>query len=406
MAQRVISVRNRGFLFLDSHPAGCAELVQDMWTAVPALDPPAAPAAADAPVALVIGCSAGYGLAATVAGLARHGIRGVGVAFEKGPDRRTGTAGWYRTAAADRLVRAHGHDFVFLNGDAFSDPVKDQVAELLQDRFGGRLDYLVYSVAAPRRTDPDTGTVYSSVLKPIGGPSRTKTLAFDGETGTEVTELETQPAGDDEIAQTISVMGGDDWRRWIDHLGGRGLLADGFTTVALSYIGSPLTAALYREGTIGAAKQHLERTARDLSAQLAEQVGGRALTSVNGAAVTQASTAIPGIALYVSLLREVLGDRMLSPIAQLTSLWDQLVDGRPPATDDQGRVRLDTWELDPEVQDAVAERWQKADTDNIAELADLAWFSTQVRQLYGFAVPGIDCAAPVEVDEPWPAAER
>ena len=401
MSARVISPRNRGFLFLDSHPAGCSKLVEEMWNSVPAPD---LATASQAPVALVIGCSAGYGLAATIAGLARHGIRGIGVGFEKAPDRRTGTAGWYRTAATDRLARAHGRDFAFLNGDAFSDAMKDQVAEIVRERFDGRVDYLIYSVAAPRRTDPDTGAAYASVLKPIGRANQTKTLAFDEEATPLVTTIETPPAENDEITQTVNVMGGDDWRRWIDHLDARGLLANGFTTVALTYIGSPLTAALYREGTIGAAKQHLERTARELNARLAEQVSGRALTSVNGAAVTQSSTAIPGIALYISLLRSVLGDRMRAPIAQLTSLWDQLTGLQPLTLDDQDRVRLDTWELDPEVQAAVATRWQEATTDNIPTLADLTWFHDQVRQLYGFAVPGIDYSAPVETDEPWPAA--
>lgn len=401
MSVRVISPRNRGFLFLDSHPAGCAKLVEDMWNSVPATDQAAV---TRAPVALIIGCSAGYGLAATIAGLARHGIRGIGVGFEKAPDRRTGTAGWYRTIAVDRLARAHGHDFVFLNGDAFSDAMKDEVAEIVRDRFDGRIDYLVYSVAAPRRTDPDTGAAYASVLKPIGRAQQTKTLVFDEEATPLVTAVETPPAEHGEIAQTVNVMGGDDWRRWIERLDARKLLADGFTTVALSYIGSPLTAGLYREGTIGAAKQHLEHTARELSAFLTKQVSGRALTSVNGAAVTQSSTAIPGIALYISLLRSVLGDRMLPPIAQLTSLWDQLTGLRPLATDDQDRVRLDTWELDPEVQAAVATRWEESTTGTIADLADLTWFHNQVRRLYGFAVPGIDYSAPVETDEPWPAS--
>ena len=403
MSVRVISPRNRGFLFLDSHPAGCAKLVEDMWNhSVPT--PVEAGTTTRAPVALVIGCSAGYGLAATVAGLARHGIRGIGVGFEKAPDRRTGTAGWYRTAAVDRLARAHGRDFVFRNGDAFSDAMKDQVAEIVRDRFDGRIDYLVYSLAAPRRTDPDTGATYASVLKPIGRAHQTKTLVFDEEATPRVTTIEAQPAEHEEITQTVNVMGGGDWRRWIERLDAYKLLGSGFTTVALSYIGSPLTAALYREGTIGAAKQHLEQTARELNTLLAKQVDGRALTSVNGAAVTQSSTAIPGIALYSSLLRSVLGDRMLPPIAQLTSLWDQLAGLQPPNVDDQDRVRLDTWELDPEVQAAIAERWREATTDNISDLADLTWFRDQLHQLYGFAVPGIDYSAPVETDEPWPAS--
>ncbi|MFJ2495774.1 enoyl-[acyl-carrier-protein] reductase FabV [Streptomyces sp. NPDC087539] len=400
MSERVIAPKNRGFLFLDSHPAGCERLVEDMWQAVPA--PSRVPDRA--PVALVIGSSAGYGLAATVAGLARAGIRGIGVCFEKAPGRRTGTAGWYRTAATAELARRHGHDMVFLNGDAFSDEMKNQVAQVLEERFEGRLDYLIYSVAAPRRTDPETGTTYASVLKPIGEAYSTKTLVFDdGGTG-EVREVGTQPAEGDDIEQTVAVMGGTDWERWIDHLADRGLLADGFTTAALSYIGSALTAAIYRQGTIGAAKSHLEQTARTLDERLGKLVGGRAVTSVNAAAVTQSSTAIPGIALYVGLLRGVLGPTMVPPIGQLTDLWDQLTGIRPLDLDEEGRVRLDTWELAPAVQAAVTERWNTATTENITALADLDWFHAEVQRLYGFAVPGVDYAAPVETDIPWPGA--
>ncbi|WP_406112652.1 enoyl-[acyl-carrier-protein] reductase FabV [Streptomyces sp. NBC_01014] len=399
MSERVIAPRNRGFLFLDSHPSGCARLVGDMWDAVPATVPSLG---AVAPVALVIGSSAGYGLAATVAGLAHTGVRGIGVCFEKGPDRRTGTAGWYRTAATAELAAKHDRDFVFLNGDAFSDGMKDTVADLVTGRFGGKIDYLIYSVAAPRRTDPDTGRKYASVLKPIGEAYRTKSLSFDDNGTAEVAIVETSAADGDDIEQTVAVMGGADWRRWIDHLTGRGLLADGFTTAALSYIGSPLTAGLYRQGTIGAAKADLEQTARDLDELLAEECGGRAVTSVNGAAVTQSSTAIPGIALYAGLLRGVLGDRMVPPIGQLTALWDQLTGAAALDLDDEGRVRLDTWELAPDVQAEVAERWQAATTTDIAGLADLDWFREQVHQLYGFAVPGIDYTAPIETDIPWP----
>ncbi|MFJ3121901.1 enoyl-[acyl-carrier-protein] reductase FabV [Streptomyces sp. NPDC086993] len=400
MSERVIAPKNRGFLFLDSHPTGCERLVEDMWQAVPA--PSRVPDRA--PVALVIGSSAGYGLAATIAGLARAGIRGIGVCFEKAPGRRTGTAGWYRTAATAELARRHGHDMVFLNGDAFSDEMKNQVAQVLEERFDGRLDYLIYSVAAPRRTDPETGTTYASVLKPIGEAYSTKTLVFDdGGTG-EVREVGTQPAEGDDIEQTVAVMGGTDWERWIDHLADRGLLADGFTTAALSYIGSALTAAIYRQGTIGAAKSHLEQTARTLDERLGKLVGGRAVTSVNAAAVTQSSTAIPGIALYVGLLRGVLGPTMVPPIGQLTDLWDRLTGIRPLDLDEEGRVRLDTWELAPAVQAAVTERWNTATTENITALADLDWFHAEVQRLYGFAVPGIDYDAPVETDIAWPDA--
>ncbi|MFJ6808116.1 enoyl-[acyl-carrier-protein] reductase FabV [Streptomyces anulatus] len=400
MSERFISPRNRGFLFLDSHPAGCARLVNDMWQAVAAR--PAAALHDDAPVALIIGSSSGYGLAATVAGLARAGIRGIGVSFEKAPtERRTGTAGWYRTAATAELARDAGREMHFLNGDAFSDEMKEQVADLVKQRFG-RLDHLIYSVAAPRRTDPETGTTFSSSLKPIGAAARTKTLVFDEDGKPDVREVSTEPADEDEIAQTVAVMGGTDWARWVSHLAGRGLLADGFRTAALSYIGSPLTADIYREGTIGAAKAHLEQTARELDTRLRDLCGGRAVTSVNGAAVTQSSTAIPGIALYTGLLRGVLGDRMVSPVDQLAELWDQLTGVQPLVTDNEGRVRLDTWELAPEVQEAVADRWETATTATITDLADLEWFRDSVRQLYGFSAPGVDYPAAVETEVPWP----
>ncbi|WP_033349485.1 enoyl-[acyl-carrier-protein] reductase FabV [Kitasatospora aureofaciens] len=400
MSERVLTPRHRGFLFLDSHPAGCARLVEDMWQACPAA---AELPEGDGPVALIIGSSAGYGLAATVAGLKRAGIRGIAVSYEKAPSgRRTATAGWYRTAATADLARAAGRDLVLLNGDAFSDPMKDQVAELIEQRFGGRLDYLVHSVAAPRRTDPDTGTTYASVLKPIGRANRTRTLVFDDQGVAEVREVETRPAEGDDVEQTVAVMGGADWERWIDHLAGRGLLGEGFATAALSYIGSPLTAAIYRQGTIGAAKLHLEATARTLNERLGRTVGGRAVTSVNGAAVTQSSTAVPGIALYTGLLRGVLGEDMVPPVRQLASLWDQLTGAAPLVPDEEGRIRLDGWELADDVQAAVAERWEAATTGTVAGLADLDWFRAEVRRLYGFSVPGVDYSAAVATDVPWP----
>jgi enoyl-[acyl-carrier protein] reductase/trans-2-enoyl-CoA reductase (NAD+) len=406
MTVRVINPRSRGFLFLDAHPDGCRRLVQDMWQTVPAQPPEQFPAPSGTdrrPVALIIGSSAGYGLSATIAGLARHGIRGIGVCMEKPPTtRRTATAGWYRTAATADLARKAGSDMVFLNGDAFSDAMKQQVADLLRGRFGGTLDYLVYSVAAPRRTDPDNGVTFSSVLKPIGEAYRTKTLVFDEDGAPEVKEVETQPAAGDDIEQTVAVMGGADWERWVDHLSRQGLLADGFTTAALSYIGSPLTAAIYRQGTIGAAKAHLESTARVLDKRLHDLVHGRAVTSVNGAAVTQSSTAIPGIALYAGILRGVLGDALVPPIDQLVSLWDQLTRTQNLAVDDAGRIRLDTWELTPDVQAKVAERWSAATTTTISELADLTWFTEEVRRLYGFSVPSVDYTQPTETDIPWP----
>ncbi|QNP75133.1 enoyl-[acyl-carrier-protein] reductase FabV [Streptomyces roseirectus] len=401
MPSRILTPRSRGFLFLDSHPAGCARQVRDMWDACPDPDP----WLDDSPVALIIGSSSGYGLAATVAALKRARIRGIAVSFEKPPtERRTATAGWYRTAATARLARSIGRDMVFLNGDAFSDDVKEQVADLIERRFGGEVQYLLYSVAAPRRTDPVSGTTYASVLKPIGAPHRTKTLVFDEDGAPEVREVETAPAEGDDVEQTVAVMGGADWSRWIDHLAGKNLLSPGFSTVALSYLGSPLTAGIYRQGTIGAAKAHLEATARELDVRLGDLLDGGAVTSVNGAAVTQSSTAIPGIALYTGLLRGVLGEAMVSPLGQLVTLWDRLRGSARMGLDPENRIRLDDWELADEVQSAVAERWEAATTDTIADLADLDWFRAEVQRLYGFAVPGVDYGQAVETDVPWPAA--
>jgi enoyl-[acyl-carrier protein] reductase/trans-2-enoyl-CoA reductase (NAD+) len=399
VASRIIRPTARGFLHLDSHPDGCAATVEQMWRRVTP-----ATAGERRPVVLVVGCSAGYGLAATVAAVAGFGMDGIGVGFEKPPTpRRTATAGWYRVRAAAVLAQREGARVAFLNADAFADATKDEVLDLIERRFG-RLDYLVYSIAAPRRTDPDSGEVYASVIKPIGAAHRTRTLVFDADGVPDCREVEVAPATDDETAQTVNVMGGADWSRWVDALTARNLLAPGFATVALSYIGSDLTAAIYRRGTIGAAKQHLEETARTLDARLRASAGGRAATSVNGAAVTQSSTAIPGIALYIGLLRRVLGDRMRPPIDQFVDLWRQLTGASPLELDEPGRIRLDGWELAPEVQSEVAARWAAATNETIADVADLDWFSDEVRRLYGFAVPGVDYDQPTEPDREWPVA--
>ncbi|GAA4235336.1 enoyl-[acyl-carrier protein] reductase/trans-2-enoyl-CoA reductase (NAD+) [Streptosporangium album] len=400
MTVRLIQPTGRGFLLFDSHPDGCARLVTDMAERAQ----PATPAnGGERPVALIIGSSSGYGLAATVAGISRYGVQGVGLCFERPPtERRTATAGWYRTIATAKLAEEAGSDFAFVNGDAFTDTTKDDVLDLIAKRFGG-IDYLIYSVAAPRRTDPLTGVVHQSVIQPIGAEHVTKTLEFDSDGTPRLREIHAQPATAEETADTVKVMGGEDWSRWVDALDSRGLIRPGFTTVALSYIGSHLTSAIYRQGTIGAAKLHLESTASALGGRLSTY-GGRALTSVNGAAVTQASTAIPGIALYVSLLRGVLGEDMRSPLDQSIDLWDQLLGAAPLDVDGQGRIRLDGWELAEDVQAAVTERWKVATADTIGDLADIDWFRDEVRRLYGFEVPNVDYSRLCDPDLPWPAA--
>lgn len=400
MPERIVSPRSYEFLYFESHPTGCARSVEHMWRSAGPV-----PRHGRAPVALVVGSSAGYGLAATIAGMARLGVRGIGVCLEKAPtERRTATAGWYRSAALASLARRQGLDLVLVNGDTFSDTVKAQVVDLLRARFAARLDYLIYSVAAPRRTDPDTGAGYVSALRTVGRPYRTRRLLLD-DGRPELDEVEIAPATAGDLDQTVAVMGGADWARWIDQLADRGLLADGFTTAALSYVGSPLTAPIYRSGTIGAAKADLEHTARTLDTHLTALVGGRALTSVNGVAVTQSSVAIPGVALYVAVLRAVLGDAFVGPLAQSTELWDRLSGAHPLGLDDEGRMRLDAWELAPAVQAAVAERWAAVTAGTVGDHADLAWLDTQIRRLYGFSVPDVDYSVPVHTDVPWPAVE-
>ncbi len=259
-------------------------------------------------------------------------------------------------------------------------------------------------MAAPRRTDPDTGITHSSVLKPIGQTAAMRTLSFSGDGEPSLGEAVIEPASPEETAATVAVMGGADWERWVTALAARGLLADGFRTVALTYIGSELTAPIYRQGTIGAAKKDLEATAGAITKAL--DGAGRAWTCVNGAAVTQASTHIPGIALYISLLRAVLGDALQSPAEQAVQLWDQLTGTAPRDTDEDGRIRLDGWELDPAVQAEVARRWHAVTPATIGGLADVGWFRSKFRALYGFDVPGIDYTLPGETDVPWPGPQE
>ncbi|MEU9835915.1 enoyl-[acyl-carrier-protein] reductase FabV [Streptosporangium sp. NPDC048047] len=398
MTARHIEPRGRGFLLFDSHPTGCGQLVTTMrdQVAQAALDP-----RKSRPVVLVIGSSAGYGLAATIAAIRRYGADGVGVCFERpATERRTATAGWYRTIATADVAARSGSNWTFINGDAFADEVKKETLDLIAEKFGG-IDYLIYSIAAPRRTDPLTGRTHQSVIQPIGEGYVTKTLDFSGEVPA-LKQIWVEPATEAEQADTIKVMGGEDWALWVDALISRNLLKKGFTTLALSYIGSHLTAPIYRQGTIGAAKIHLEETANVLYDKLIP-LKGRAMTAVAGAAVTQASTAIPGIALYTSLLRGFLDEEMQSPLRQMTEMWDRLTGFQDINLESGWRMRLDWWELHPLIQEQVTKRWEAVTADNVANLADLRWFTAELHRLYGFAVPGVDYAAPCEPDLPWPA---
>lgn len=387
--RRIIKPSGKGFLLLNSHPVGCARIVDEQWDAAKKHQRPDA----STKTVLVIGSSAGYGMAAAIAAAAR-GMRGIGVALEAPPGRRTASAGWYRTAQMAK--RAPGWDWV--NGDAFTTATKEVVVEMLRELDG--VDYLIYSVAAPRRTDPETGNTYHSVLRPRARPLDIKSLSFDGGVP-EVHMKHLEPATPEEIEATVHVMGGEDWELWVRELARTGLLRKEFVTVAPTYVGSLLTQGIYRGGSIGEAKMHLEDTAARMNGDLLRN-DRRAYTVVNGAAVTQASTGIPSIALYTSLLRAELGTRMVDPLHQAVEMWDQLTGQSMMGLDFHSRLELDGWEMAPAIQKSVTTRWEAVTTENIAELGDPAWFASQVHQLYGFDVPGVDYGAEVEVEVPWP----
>jgi len=340
----------------------------------------------------------------TIAGICGLGISGMGVSMERPANaRRTASAGWYRTAATAELASARNAGFEFFNGDCFDPATKNAVL----DHFGatyGPIDYLIYSVASPRRTDAD-GTTYQSVIKPLEEPHTTYSIDV-GEATSDLIQVNVSPASDAETRATVKVMGGEDWTDWIAAAASRDLLAPAFKTVALSYIGSALTAPIYRHGTIGAAKSHLEETAKALTKSTLGAYRGVAFTSVNGAAVTQASTAIPGISLYVSLLHSVLGSALQTPIQQATRLWSHLTGEESAPLDEQGRVRLDDWEFAEGVQDAVERAWKDAVTAGKAPDDAASWFLTEVRRLYGFDVDGIDYSSAVETEQEWPASTQ
>lgn len=398
MGARVLRPEGKGFLFLDSHPTGCARTVDEMIGETSAVQ--AGPPVPAAPRVLIIGCSAGYGLAAAVSGLFGYRAQLVGVCYERpATARRSASAGWYRTATLADRAAAAGLQFTATNGDCFDPAVRAAVLDRAS-RLLGSVDVLIYSVAAPRRTDPVTGAVHHSVVKPVGSAYRARNVGFAD--GVVLRDVTVEPATEAEISSTVAVMGGADWSEWVTDLAGRGMLGAGFQTVALTYVGSELNGPIYRQGTIGRAKDDLEATARRLTAGILAPTGGRAFTSAHCAAVTMSSLAIPGISLYLSLLRAAAGNRAESPIQQSVRLWDHLTGRRAAPADREGRLRLDEWELAADLQREIAARWSEPAERLLAGLADLDWFRREFRRLYGFDVAGVDYRLPVEVDVPWP----
>ncbi len=384
----IIQPKTRGFICTTAHPDGCAAHI-DQQIAVAK----AAPKLNNAPKnVLVVGASTGYGLASRIVPAFCGGANTLGVFFEKPPtERKTASAGWYNSAAFEAAAKAEGLYARSINGDAFSDELKAKAIEEIKAAMpGGQVDCIVYSLASPRRTDPKTGEVYKSCLKPIGGAYHQKNVNTD--TG-EVNTVDIEPADEEEIAQTVKVMGGEDWELWIDALAEAGALADGATTVAYSYIGPELTWPVYKDGTIGRAKIHLEESCARLNEKLGG-TGGRAFVSVNKAVVTQASSAIPVVPLYISILFKKMKAEGTHEdcIEQIVRLFRDHLDGEP-ALDEAGRIRVDDWEMRDAIQAHVAETWPQIETGNLRELSDFDGYQENFLRLFGFGLPGVDYGA-------------
>jgi enoyl-[acyl-carrier protein] reductase/trans-2-enoyl-CoA reductase (NAD+) len=383
----IIEPRIRGFICLTAHPAGCARNVRDQIDHVLGRG-----AIADCPQRVaVLGCSTGYGLASRIVATFAGGADTIGVSLEREPqETRTASAGWYNNRAFEIEARKIGRAPLTLEGDAFSDALKSAFIEAVRERFG-QLDLLVYSMAAPVRTDPDTGQTHRSAIKPLGAPVGAKTLNTD--TG-EVFETTIAPATEEEAAATVEVMGGDDWKRWIDQLSAAGVLAPGFRTLDYTYIGSELTWPIYWNGTLGRAKADLDLKAEAIRAELGDEA---ARVVALKAVVTQASAAIPVVPLYGTVLFKVMKQLGLHEgcIEQIDRLFrTRLRPGAP--LDEAGRLRLDDWELSAPVQAEVARRWPLLSTETLGELADLPEHRRQFLRLFGFGVEGVDYGRDVD----------
>ncbi|MBI2510567.1 MAG: trans-2-enoyl-CoA reductase family protein [Opitutae bacterium] len=394
----IIKPKVRGFVCVTAHPTGCAAHIQEQIDYVKSKGP-----IQNGPRnVLVIGASTGYGLGSRIAAAFGSGAKTLGVFFERpSEDGRPATPGWYNTIAFTNAARAAGLYAANLNGDAFSDDIKKQALEIIA-RDMGPIDLVVYSLASPRRTHPRTGVVHKSTLQPIGAPYTNKTVDTDKGIVSDVT---IQPADEAGIADTIAVMGGEDWEMWMQALGDAQLLAPGATAMAYSYIGPSHTWPVYRDGTIGRAKLDLERAARAIDAKLKAHGNGRAFISVNKALVTQASSAIPVVPLYISILYKVMKEMGLHEgcVEQMQRLFaTQLYNGNQPTFDSDGRVRVDDWEMRPDVQAKVAAIWPQVTTENLPQLTDIAGYRTEFLKLFGFGLPGIDYDADVEPHVPMP----
>ncbi|AEE17567.1 enoyl-ACP reductase FabV [Treponema brennaborense] len=397
----IIKPMIRSNICINAHPVGCAKETERQIAYVQSRKAnrgtKTAAEGGKAPKAvLVLGCSTGYGLASRITAAFEYGAATIGVSFEKeGSEKKGGTPGWYNNLAFDRASKKAGIPSVTLNMDAFSDDCRKAVVAEAR-KMGVAFDLVVYSLASPVRTDPETGVLYKSVLKPFGKPFSGQTV--DMMSG-ELSVMSAEPANDDEAAQTVKVMGGEDWERWIDQLAEAGVLAKGCKTVAYSYIGPALSHAIYRDGTIGGAKKHLEKTARALDSKLSQKLGGEAFVSVNKGLVTRSSAVIPIIPLYLSVLFKVMKEKGTHEgcIEQMERLFAERLytDGSVPV-DAEHLIRMDDWELDPAVQAEVDKRLAQVTQDTLASLGDMDGYRHDFLATNGFDVAGVDYDADVE----------
>ncbi|MGL2993780.1 enoyl-ACP reductase FabV [Flavobacterium sp. TSSA_36] len=380
----IIEPRMRGFICLTSHPDGCEQNVKNQIEYIKSKGP-----IAGAKKVLVVGASTGFGLASRITSAFGSDAATIGVFFEKpAATGKAASPGWYNSAAFEKEAHKAGLYAKSINGDAFSNEVKRQTLDLIKQDLG-QVDLVIYSLASPVRQHPVTGVLHRSTLKPIGGVYENKTVDFHSG---KVSEIAIQPCEGDDIENTIAVMGGEDWAMWMEALQAENLLAEGAMTVAYSYIGPSLTEAVYRKGTIGRAKDHLEATAFTISDSL-KAINGKAYVSVNKALVTQASSAIPVIPLYISLLYKIMKEKGIHEgcIEQMQRLYsERLYSKEGITTDEQGRIRVDDWEMRADVQELVAQLWPQATTENLAEIGDLSGYRHDFYNLFGFEFDGVD----------------
>jgi enoyl-[acyl-carrier protein] reductase/trans-2-enoyl-CoA reductase (NAD+) len=386
----IIEPKIRGFVCITAHPEGCAKKVAEEIAVAKA-----SPIQSGPKKVLVIGASTGYGLSSRITAAFSSEASTLGVFFERPSAKgKPASAGWYNTVAFENEAQAAGLYAKSINGDAFSNEIKSEVIQAIKEDWG-TVDCVIYSLASPRRTDPTTGNTYKSCLKPIGASFSNTSL--DTNKGL-VESVSIEPANEEDIENTVKVMGGEDWELWMEALSNAGVLTPETKTVAYSYIGPEVTWPVYKNGTIGTAKLDVERASRAIH----EKYGVEAYVSVNKAVVTQASSAIPVVPLYISILFKIMKAKGTHEgcIEQIVRLFkDRLYEGELNL-DQEGRIRVDDWEMDPEVQEAVASIWPNVTTENLREVSDFDAYQKEFLELFGFGLEGIDYSKDIEVERP------